>query len=426
MKKQKSITRVVRGKTKKSPRILVTSKVQRVVKKNPIKAVKKKDTKVNALKQKADARAKRLKTPVRLSKIGKGPSLRRTKRYSRSTPKQRQIKSPLQLEKSKQNPILMPQERNAWESGQTFNPAALHEKGTVHLLYRAQGNDGVSRVGYAKTRDGYTIEERSPYPVYIHGDTPTFHVAAHLSGGGFGGVEDPRLTRIDNKVYMTYLAFDGDPRVTLTSIEGEDFFHKRWNWSGPVPISPAGELHKNWVIFPEKIGGKFAILHSISPRILVDYFDTLDFDGKTYIRSAYKAEAESGGWESHIRGVGPPPISTDYGWLVLYHAIDRRDPGKYKLGAMLLDKKEPTRVLYRCQEPILEPNVYYENEGYKGGIVYTCGAVAIDDRLLVYYGGADTVVCVASADLQQFLQALMQDEKPKLQKVDKRESRSKN
>ena len=91
--------------------------------------------------------------------------------------------------------------------------------------------------------------------------------------------------------FTVYTAFDGwgSVRIGLTSIGLEDFLNKKWNWQTPVLISPPGEIHKNWVIFPEKINGKYAILHSLSPDILMDYFDNLDsFDGKTFIHSVHQ------------------------------------------------------------------------------------------------------------------------------------------
>ncbi len=86
---------------------------------------------------------------------------------------------------------------------------------------------------------------------------------------------------------------------------------------------------------------------------------------------------------------------------------------------MLLDLKNPVKVLYRTDEPILEPIKWYEQEGHKAGIVYPCGAVVIGSKLFVFYGGADTVVCAAAANLEEFLQALMHTKKPKLKPVKK-------
>lgn len=334
--------------------------------------------------------------------------------------------------KSKTNPIIAPRKEHHWEAYQTFNPAALLEDGTVHILYRALGHDGISRLGYAKSHDGITIAERSSEPVYTSPSTCHDHLTDPImynSGGGWGGCEDPRLVRIDDRVYLTFVAFDGwgSVQMVLSWIELNDFLNQRWKWKEPVRISPPGEVHKNWVLFPEKIKGKYAILHSISPNIMVDYFDSFDEfdarDGRTYyIKSHYAKDSGQKRWDTWVRGAGPPPIKTKYGWLLLYHAMDARDPNRYKLGAMILDEKDPTTILYRAQYPILEPDEYYENNGHKAGIIYSCGAVVIDGRLLIYYGGSDTVTCVAMADLDTFLDALIRDMPPRLKNATTRRS----
>jgi predicted GH43/DUF377 family glycosyl hydrolase len=320
----------------------------------------------------------------------------------------------IRLEKLRENPIIKPKAESAWESKATFNPAAVHEGGKAHIVYRAIGDTDTSVLGHASSKDGTHVDERSKKPIFEwkeyskpeKGEACSVY-ASPLSGWA-GGCEDPRITKIDGKLYMTYTAFDGrnPPRVALTSIKADDFANKKWNWEKPVFISAPNESHKNWVIFPEKIKGKYAILHSISPNILIDYFDSLEFDGKTHIKSYYRSELRKDYWDSLVRGVGPPPIKTEDGWLVFYQAIDNYDPGKYKLGAMLLDLNDPTKVLYRSNKPILEPLERYENEGYKSGVAYTCGAVVIDDQLFVYYGGADTYVCVATKNLNEFLNEL--------------------
>jgi hypothetical protein len=115
---------------------------------------------------------------------------------------------------------------------------------------------------------------------------------------------------------------------------------------------------------------------------------------------------KSSSWDSRKVAAGPPPIKTKDGWLFIYHAIDEKDGLRYKIGAMLLDIKEPTRVLARTTRPILEPEAEYENEGLKYGVVYPCGAVVLNDTLFVYYGGADMVVCVATAKMNEFLSQL--------------------
>ena len=94
-----------------------------------------------------------------------------------------------------------------------------------------------------------------------------------------GGCEDPRLTRIGEQVYMTYVAYDGHshPRVALSSIHIDDFLNKKWNWKKPVLISPPYIVDKNACILPEKINGKYVIFHRVFPNILIDFVDDLRF-----------------------------------------------------------------------------------------------------------------------------------------------------
>ena len=179
-------------------------------------------------------------------------------------------------------------------------------------------------------------------------------------------------------------------------------------------ISAPYVVDKNACILQEKINGKYVIFHRVFPNILIDFVDDLEFDGKTrWLAGQFKipTRALSSDWDNHKVGCGPPPIKTKEGWLLIYQAVGSGDESRYKIGAMLLDLKDPTRVLARTRSPILEPNATYENEGWKAGVVYPCGAVIINDRLFVYYGGADSVVCVASAKLEYFLEHLATDHK---------------
>lgn len=336
-------------------------------------------------------------------------------------------KSILGLNKFTDNPIIAPIDGHKWESWQTFNPAALFESGKIHFFYRAIGEDGISRLGYAVSRNGLHIKDRLNYPVYEHSLARHEFTYCNLgSGGSWGGCEDPRVVRIkgEDKLYMTYTACDGGLRVALTSIKIKDFLNGKWNWKKPKLISPAGEVHKNWVIFPEKIKGKYAILHSVSPKISIEYRDNLEFEEGDFIKSHYSNDPKrKKHWDNWMRGAGPTPIKTKHGWLLFYHGMDSRDPGKYKVGAMLLDLKDPTKILCRSKDPILEPNEGYENNGFKSGVVYANGAVIKDGKLFVYYGGADNYVCVAYVDCDEFLNDLRKGVKPKLKKKIKKQKK---
>ena len=323
------------------------------------------------------------------------------------------------IEKSTANPIIKPIVQNTWECCGTFNPTAVNIDGNIHILYRAIGGDGGSVIGYALSKNGITIDERLSYPIYkptgefelrvSKMSQPLFPYSSGDNYDCWGGCEDPRVTKIDNMLYMIYTAFNGihPPCVAMTSIKVQDFLDRKWTkWKKPILLSPKNQMHKNWVIFPEKINGKYAILHSITPTIQIAYLDSLDFDESPNIQSKYVQVKNKGVWDTVIRGVGPAPLKIDEGWLIFYHAINEKEPAKYKIGAMILDYKNPTKILYKSTFPIIEPDQKYENEGCKGGIVYACGATIKDDNLILYYGGADTVVCVASCNLKKFVQQI--------------------
>ncbi|OGG30549.1 hypothetical protein A3A63_02205 [Candidatus Gottesmanbacteria bacterium RIFCSPLOWO2_01_FULL_46_9] len=323
------------------------------------------------------------------------------------------------MDKLKDNPIIKPIVDHFWESRATFNPGALHEKGRVHMVYRAIGDQDVSVLGYASSEDGVHFDERLADPAYVPTEpfecsTPFSHASGsyspYASGGGcYGGCEDPRLTKIGDKVYMTYVAYDGwnPPRVALTSIAFDDFINHKWDWKKPVLISRPGQVNKNACLLPEKIDGKYVLFHRVFPHILVDYLDDLDFDGKTkWLTGHAKISPRRGYWDSRKVGVGATPMKTQDGWLLIYQAVGDQDSSRYKVGAMLLDLNDPTKVLHRSVKPILEPTEWYENEGYKAGVAYPCGSAIMNNTLHVYYGGADMVTCVATAPMDEFMDHL--------------------
>jgi len=327
-----------------------------------------------------------------------------------------------ELGRAPQNPVLEPIAAHWWESEAVFNPAAVYEDGRVHLLYRALGRDGVSRIGYASSLDGIHFDERLPYPIFTPSrDFTTAHAGrvypalsyntqSYASGGGWGGSEDPRLVRLEDRMYMTFTAFDGWGflRMAMSSISAQNFMEKKWKWAAPVLLSPPGEIQKNWLLFPEKINGKYAILHSVSPAIGIEYVDNLEvFDGNTFITGSVRSGGRPGHWDSVVRGAGAPPLKTAHGWLLLYHGFDANHPQVgYKVGAMLLDLKDPTKILYRSSAPILESKEWYEND-WKPGVTYASGTVILGKDLLVYYGGGDRRIALAKANLDDFLRSLM-------------------
>lgn len=322
------------------------------------------------------------------------------------------------LEKFRQNPILKPIVDHFWESRAVLNPAVVSSSGKVHIVYRAVGDTATSVLGYASSSDGVNIDERLDQPIYTPSEPfegvskipPKFCSLAFLSGGGgCGGCEDPRITKIGDKFYMIYVAYDGvsSPRLALTWISEDDFLAKRWNWQEPVLISRPGVIDKSGCLLPEKIRDKYVIFHRVFPDILIDFIDDLNFDGKTkWLKGEFSISPREGCWDSRKLGIGAPPIKTKEGWLAIYNGVDDRDDSKYQIGAMLLDLEDPTQVISRPTTSILAPTKGYEREGSKPGVVYSCGATVIDDKLFVYYGGSDEVICLATAPLGNFLENL--------------------
>ncbi len=378
---------------------------------NKKQKVKNKNLKNKIVKQKVQKKVK--KTTVLKTKKKKILTSKKTKRVlkKREKTENKDFKE-IFLIKPILNPILKPRVEYDWENWQTFNPGVIFLDKKIHFLYRAIGRDGISRLGYANSLNGFYLNERLNYPVYEHKKNNfNYFYYSFFSGGSFGGVEDPRLVKIkdEDRIYMTYTACDNGLRVGLTSIKVNDFLNKNWKWQEPKLISKPNEVHKNWVIFPEKINNYYAILTSLNPKILISYRKTLEFKEGEYIESYYDSTYRNNKncWDYLIRGAGSPPIKTKYGWLLFYQAMSFNELDKYKVGAMLLDLKNPEEILIKSNQPILVPDKDYENNGYKKGVVYVTGAVKKDDYLLVYYGSADSYVSVAYNLFDEFLEKLV-------------------
>ena len=312
----------------------------------------------------------------------------------------------IKLERFPGNPIIQPKPEHWWESKAVFNPAALYEDGKVHLVYRAMSEDNTSVLGYACSKDGFIFEERLDKPIYM----PREDFEKKRVPNGNSGCEDPRLTRLNNDLYMCYTAFDGksEPHVALTSIAVSDFLAKRWNWASPVLISPPSAADKDAALFPKKIKGKYAILHRLDTSIWLDLVDSLSFEEGRWIKGNIIMSPHQEQPPAEKIGIAAPPIETKYGWLLLYHIVSQKGSHRYYyVSAALLDVDDPTHVIARRGTPLFEPEVPYEKEGQVAEVVFPCGAVAINDRLFVYYGGADTVIGVATIKLSELLKSLL-------------------
>jgi predicted GH43/DUF377 family glycosyl hydrolase len=151
------------------------------------------------------------------------------------------------------------------------------------------------------------------------------------------------------------------------------------------------------------VEGKYFIIHRSGEDIDSALVDSLDFDGKTWIEEYRWVSPRKGWWDSKKIGAAAPPIKTKNGWILLYHGIS--DDNVYRVGALLLDLENPTKIIGRTPEPIFEPEMPYEKQGDVPNVVFPCGAVEIKDNIFMYYGGADKVVGVATIKTKELLKA---------------------
>ncbi|MFA6463963.1 MAG: hypothetical protein WCV55_03075 [Candidatus Paceibacterota bacterium] len=310
-----------------------------------------------------------------------------------------QTKKP--VERFSNNPILSLRPGKKFEEGGVLNPAAIDLGGKVHLLYRASTNKNVSTIGYASSKDGVNIDERSEKPIY--------EARTNFEGKGRtenGGCEDPRISQIGDKLYMTYTAYDGKtPQVAVTSISCDSFLKKEWDkWSEPRAVSIPGVGDKDACLVDEKINNEYYIFHRIDGTVCMDSFSTLDFSEQKINKCIEIIGPRMGTWESLKVGVACPPIKTKLGWLVFYHGIS--ETKTYRIGAALLDLKNPTTIKARLATPILEPEKDYEMKGVVSKVVFPCGAIVRKGIIYLYYGGADKVVCGAKIELETVLKML--------------------
>jgi predicted GH43/DUF377 family glycosyl hydrolase len=300
------------------------------------------------------------------------------------------------------NPILEARPEHTWEARTVFNPGAVDIDNTLHLLYRAMSRDNTSVFGHAMSTDGFSFV-RDDAPAYVpRGDAE----AKRGSATGNSGCEDPRLTRMEGRVHMCYTAYDGvhAPHVAYASIAESDFLAKRWDaWTLPVAATLEGVDDKDACIFPRTFNNRYLFFHRISGRICAEYLPDLSF-GERVNRCIDILGTRQGSWESAKVGIAGVPIETEYGWLMIYHAVSR--DAHYALGAALLAKDDPTTVIARLVDPIMTPDMPYEQRGDVPNVVFCNGSAVRGDTLFIYYGGADSVIGVATCPLSTLLAIL--------------------
>ncbi|MBU3942344.1 MAG: hypothetical protein KKF74_05515, partial [Nanoarchaeota archaeon] len=323
-----------------------------------------------------------------------------------------------------------------FENQAVLNPAVVQQGNTLHMFYRAVRQGNYSSIGYCKLEGPLTVVERKKTPVLFS----EFDYEKQ-------GVEDPRIVFLDGVYYLFYSAFDGKNVLTayatskdlkqwkkqgtispkMTYDEAEDIFRssklkERYFFFESYYKDIVGKdvllWEKDVFILPKKINNKFALIHRILPDIQIMYFDdfkdlTLDY-WKKYLQKLgdFIVLEPKHGYESRNIGGGAPVIETDKGWLMIYHSVEDSNNGKiYHASAALLDKKDPCKVIGHLNKPLFSPTEGYEKLGDVNNVVFPTGTAIFEGKLYIYYGAADKRIAVASVNLNNLLDELLNTKK---------------
>lgn len=292
------------------------------------------------------------------------------------------------------NPILTTRDL-PYLANSVFNAGATQIDGETLLLMRVEDRRGLSHLTAARSADGISGWRVDPQP--------TFPPSPETHPEETWGVEDPRITYLAElgRWAITYTAFSrAGPLVALATTRDFRTFVRQG------PVMPPED--KDAALFPERINGRWAMIHRPVPTIPVDgahiwisFSPDLTHWGDHRVLIYAR---EGGWWDSKSIGLSPPPVKTEEGWLILYHGVRATASGAiYRLGLTLLDLDDPCRVLIRSDEWVFSPREEYEVFGDVDKVVFPCGWVVDGDEVRLYYGGADTRLALATGRLSEIL-----------------------
>ncbi len=277
-----------------------------------------------------------------------------------------------------------------------FNGGVLKLNEIYTILLRVEGQHGYSVFALGRSRDGYQFEiERLPVMIPA-GEGP-------MSRYEVAGVEDPRITLLEGDIYVVYTAFSGyGPVMALARTENFSTFERLGIISEPG--------NKDGMLFPRRVAGRYVrfdrpIGNGVG-RIWVSFSEDLEHWGD----SRAVISPRPGYWDSYRIGASCVPIETETAWLEIYHGVKMTSSGPiYRAGVVLLDLEDPSVVVARSEVPVLAPRTDYERIGDINNVVFPSAAVLEDDgEVKVYYGAADTSICVATATLQELMDVATQ------------------
>jgi len=329
--------------------------------------------------------------------------------------------------KYKNNPILKPNQKNTWENLCVLNPACIFDEATneFKMIYRAAGNDAEHYIylGLAKSSNGLDFERCFDHPV----------LAPDKNGADAGCVEDPRVFKLGEYYYLTYASrtfppgqywredkkyFGFQPEfgpkflIYNNSVTHLAISKDLVNWKKLGRISDTRVDDRDDIIFFNRQIKKFVKLSRPmewcgegypckTPSIWITLSDDLMEWGQPEL--LYEGTKS---WEDKKSGASTNVVETEFGYLVIYHGVSATD-NMYRVGAFMLDKNDPTKIIAITKNPFLEPEFEYETCGFYDGCVFPCSLVIKDDTMYLYYGTADKFVCVATASYKEFISELM-------------------
>ncbi len=280
-----------------------------------------------------------------------------------------------------------------------FNAAAVKFQGEYLLLIRVEDQCGRSIFTLAGSEDGlrFVVE---PEPVMMPATEEPFATYEAC------GIEDPRITLLDGTYYVMYTAYSHyGPRLALARTDDFRNFTRIALISEPV--------NKDGALFPKKINGRYVRFDrpnvGATGNIWVSYSEDLIHWGGSEVAMTTRPDH----WDCARIGASAPPIETEHGWLEIYHGVKETAAGPiYRLGAVIFDLENPTRILGRAAIPILTPREQYERVGDIGNVVFSCGAILEEQtgELKMYYGAADTCICVGTAKLNAIIERCFEQE----------------
>jgi predicted GH43/DUF377 family glycosyl hydrolase len=279
-----------------------------------------------------------------------------------------------------------------------FNGTPVKLGGEYLMIVRIEGQQGYSFFALARSRDGlhFEIEDQ---PCMLPATEGPFQLWEE------NGIEDPRLTLIEGTHYVMYTSVCRyGHRIALAKT---DDFHR---YERVALVSGPG--NKDGVLFPEKLNGLYARLDRPYGNDIGSIWISYSPDLINWGRSELVFSPRPRYWDSYRIGASAPPILTDRGWLEIYHGVKMTSAGPiYRIGTAMLDKDDPAKVVGRCLAPVLSPREGYERVGDVGNVVFACGAIVDDDgEVKVYYGAADTSICVATGTLDELIDSCFEEE----------------